>query len=940
MKTARTKNIFRTITSTLNRFFAISAIVALGAGFLGGLEATTPDMKDAADSYMDKYNWYDLDVINYLTFTSEEISLIEKTENVDKIQKAILKDEIFLTQDKKRITARIFGVLEKNQKLEINNFELKEGRFPQNENECLIQALGQFNTNLPSLNQNLEVLENGKTYKSKNLKIVGIVQSPMFFSAELEPSEKGSGFLDLAIYVFPEFFINQNYNHIFLTVKNATKLNTWSEEYKSLIFKVQSKIQNELKPKVDLQIASLNDFKQNLNEIFTEAKNAEISLLNAQENAKKNHSQIIQILKSKNADENLILSLSQISENQKVQSQNQISETKNLSSKISENQVLENQSSEKKIRVNYENSKSQIEKLFTKVQENQNRIFSVETRNQSVGYSSYKDNIEKIASLSKVFPVFFFFIALLVALTTMTRLVEEKRVELGTLKSLGFSGAQLLGQYLLYAFLSCVLGCAFGLILGFKIFPTAVSLSYSMMYTIPLGKMPFRWNIALPVSFIAISVILVATAFACIPETISLPAALMSPKSPKPGKRIFLEKIKFIWNRLSFSQKVTMRNLFRYKKRLWMTLAGVAGCSALLVAGFGLRDSLQDIISIEFNELSLYKVLLLVDDEKTFENDSLVKNFLNDKESVSSWIKVSNENVKISNKNKKLDMQLFVPEDETKLNNFMVLRKRKGHKKILLEEGGIVITEKQSEILGVKTGDFVEIENQEGTKKTVKISGITESYLYSNAYACQKEYENLFGKKANFKLALVLLNPQKNPQINSQINPQKNSQEIISSLMESPNVTYAIWVDSIVKNAHKTISSIDIVVLVVIITSGLLSIIVLYNLANINICERKREIATLLVLGYTEKEAQKYIFREINILSFLGTVAGLFLGGPLHSLVVHATEVNVIMWGRSVHPLSYVYAFCVSLIFTLLVNLMMKKSITKIDMVESLKTKD
>ncbi len=934
MKTARTKNIFRTITSTLNRFFAISAIVALGAGFLGGLEATTPDMKDAADSYMDKYNWYDLDVINYLTFTSEEISLIQENENVDKIQKAILKDEIFLTQDKKRITARMFGVLEKNQKIEVNNFELKEGRFPQNENECLIQAIGQFNTNLPSINQNLEVLENNGTYKSENLKIVGIVQSPMFFSAELEPSTKGSGFLDLAIYVFPEFFINQNYNHIFLTVKNATDLNTWSEEYKNLISKVQLELQNELKPKVDLQISSLNDFKQNLNKIFIEAKNAETSLLNAEKNAQKNHNQILEILKSQNADENLISALSQIDDkiredknfankSAETKIENQIS-----SAKISENKIATNQTSSKKIRVNYESSKSQIEKIFSKVQENQNRIFSVASRSQSVGYSSYKDNIEKIASLSKVFPVFFFFIALLVALTTMTRLVEEKRVEIGTLKSLGFSGFQLLSQYLLYAFLSSVLGCAVGLILGFKIFPTAVSLSYSMMYTIPLGKMPFRWNIALPVSIIAISVILVATAFACIPETISLPAKLMSPKSPKPGKRIFLERIKFIWNRLSFSKKVTMRNLFRYKKRLWMTLAGVAGCSALLVAGFGLRDSLQDIINIEFNELSLYKVLLLVDDEKVFENDSLVKNFLNDKNNVSSWIKLSNENVKISNKNKKLDMQLFVPEDETKLNDFMVLRKRKGHEKIFLKENGIVITEKQSEILGVKVGDFVSIENQEGVIKSAKISAITESYLYSNVYACQKEYENLFGKKPNFKLALLLLNP------------QKNNQETVSSLMESPNVTYAIWVDSILKNAHKTISSIDIVVLVVIITSGLLSIIVLYNLANINICERKREIATLLVLGYTEKEAQKYIFREINILSFLGTLIGLFLGGPLHSLVVHATEVNVIMWGRSVHPLSYVYAFCVSLIFTILVNFMMKKSITKIDMVESLKTKD
>lgn len=920
---ASKKNLYRTIKSSFNRFCAILAIVALGAGFLGGLMATSPDMKNFADSYMDKYKLYDLDLVNLLGFSQEEIQSVEKINDIEDIQKAIVADDVFLTQERKRLTVRLFGILPKDKDLKVNRFELKEGSYPASSDECLVQLVSLYSASAPKVGDYLTVLEgSGENYKSKKVKVSGIVQSPVFFSAELEPSLKGSGSLELALYLYPDFFINDSVNHLYVTIKNARELDTWSDQYKALVENTKEKISSSIENQIFSRLDSISKMTDSLDLAFQKAASADTSLFKSELEAAENHKKIISLLSTSSSSQ---------------KSNSQKSPAQETSQKFPENDIsfLNALEADQKIifspkenRTSYSNVSKSIKNLLENLNSYRQNIFSIQDRSQSTGYSSYKDNIEKIESLAKVFPAFFFFIALLVALTTMTRLVEEKRNEIGTLKSLGFSSLQILSQYIFYAFLSSALGCALGLVIGFKLFPAAVSLSYSMMYTVPLGNRPFIWSIAIPVSLIAICVILFATACACLSECTARPAALLSAKAPLPGKRIFLEYIKPIWKRLSFSRKVTARNMFRYKKRLFMTIAGIAGCSALLVAAFGLRDSLQDIITIQFDDLAVFNVSLMVNDEKAFEKDAIVKNILNDKSTVSSYLKVASENVNVSYKGKTLNMQLYVPEDQSRINNFMNLRTRRGHKNIPLTKDGIVMTEKQCEILGAKAGDYLTIENSDGIKKEVLLSAANECYMYANVYATKELYKNLFGKEPAYKAALV------------NFTKEKNNQQSVSSLMESSSVIYAMWIDSLVASAHKSISAINIVVFVIIITSLLLSIIVLYNLANINICERKREIATLLVLGYSEKEARKYIFREINILSVMGSLLGLLFGGPLHAIVVHATEVNVIMWGRSVHPFSYLAAFLLSLLFTFFVNLIMKKSITKISMVESLKSRD
>lgn len=900
--TARLKNIFRTLKGSLNRFLAISSIVALGAGFLGGLQATSPDMKANADAYMDKYNWFDIDVDNELGFTDSQIEKIQNTAGIKNILQACVTDDVFTDSQLKRHTARVFGFLPENPSdLAMNQFEIVKGHYPQADDECLVQVISVYSSSAPEIGDTLFVSEeNAQSFSSKTVKVAGIVKSPMYFSAELEPSLKGSGFLELACYVKPEFFALGTVNHVYALVDGASSLDTWSDSYKNLVASVKNDIDSELGNEVNSQIDSLLSLANQLPQMSEKARNADSLLQIAANQDLSKHSEVAKIL---NQSETGTLLASLLS---------------------NENTLVENST---RTPVAYSFDADQIHNLEEKVQKYKNKIYSVNDRNQNAGYAGYKDNIEKISSLSKVFPVFFFFIALLVSLTTMTRLIEEKRTELGTLKSLGFSSSSLLLQYLFYAFLFSLLGCAVGLAIGFKIFPAAVNFSYGMLYKIPGNYFPFRWDIAIPVSAIAIGVILIATAAACVSETLANPAALNAPKAPKAGKRILLEKIGFIWKKMSFSWKVTARNMFLYKRRLWMTIIGISGCSALLVAGFGLRDSLQDIISIQFTQLDTYNLTVLLDGEEAFSEDTIIRNFLEDKNTVTDYIKVSSESAVMEKNGKSIAVTYYVPENPSKTSGFVNLRTRKGHHKITLDEEGIVINEKQGELLGIKPGDSLSI-TINGISKEVKVLALAENYLYANIYSNAAVYEKITGTAPEFNSIICHLNP------------DADSEDTVSKLMESPSVTYAMQIDSLLDNAHRTISSINIIVIVIIITSGILSFIVLYNLSNINICERKREIATLLVLGYTEKEARQYIFREINVLSLIGIVAGLFLGGPLHSLVVHATEVNIVMWGRTVHPLSYLFAFAMSVIFTVFVNIIMRKSITDINMVESLKTKD
>jgi putative ABC transport system permease protein len=915
----RLTNSLRNIRNSLNRFLSIAAIVALGTGFLAGLVSTTPDMEDAMDKFMDDCAWYDIDVQNTLGFSDDDVAKIKKAPYVEKVQPAYVTDAILVSKEQVRYTTRIFGYLDspvpqvRNEKkgrrstvlssCGMNNLVLLSGRFPERTDECVVQSPSGYAGTLPQPGETITFLNNASDYSAATLTVTGIVKNPMFISAESEPSLKGSGSVTLAVYVLKSFYTRSSYTDVYVTVKGAASLSTWSASYKELVQKTADELTEVCAPLAAEKIASLKQKMSFVSDEMEKVVEAQNKLAQDEVFRARQSQQVIALLESHGVskDDPLI---------------------KNI--------ALTADSVQKSLPIHHTSLPfvNEFASELSLLEQHGDSVWGVHTRNGNTGYASYQSNIEKIAAMSKVFPVFFYLIAMLVSLTTMTRLVEERRNETGTLKALGFSNWQLLSEYIWYALAATIFGSIVGLSIGFQLFPKVINNAYGMMYALPPVETPFRWNIALVAGSTAVVCILFATIAACLTETTATPAVLMTPKAPSPGKRILLEHIPFIWKRIPFSGKVTARNLFRYKKRLYMTVIGIAGCSALLTAGFGLHDSIYDIVKKQFGAINKYDVSLMMSSESAVQNDETVRTFLNDATTVTSWMQYASENGHIMHGDKSQPLSICVPKNPQTLSSFVSLHGRLSHKMIPFTKDGIIITEKLCEQLGVKSGDTVLLENGEGVKAEVKVLDGAENYVYAYAYLYPQTYQTLFGKTPLYTSALCKLTA------------EKNNDESITRIMSSPSVLYALSTKNLKNNAYKTMSSINIVVIVLILSSGILSMVVLFNLANINICERKREIATLLVLGYNEREARRYIFREIDILSFMGIVFGLFLGVPLHRFVVSTLEVNAAMWGRTIYPLSFICAAGISVCFTFLVNLIMRKTLRRIDMVESMKTTD
>ncbi len=906
VKKTRAKNIFRGIRGSLNRFLSILFIVALGSGFMAGLAATSPDMYATADRYMDEYNWYDLDIKSTLGFSNDDLLAIRAENGIVYAQGARVVDTVLKASDDEAYTSRVFGILDKNGNTVINRARLKEGRMPENDDECVIQPVsGRYFAGNLKIGDELFVSADGA--RSDRLKIVGFVESPMCISLISEPSSVGTGKITLDIYVHTDFFEYDYFTDVFVMLEGAKALDTFGDEYRCLSSDHTEALkqladgrlairETELKNGIETQIEQLEAVRNALNEAGAAGSAlSKDTVTRLKENA---------------------VVISAISQSDPALAK-LLGDTQTAVYDALKSTEPPDESGIKKL-------DDAIAVLREKITEIDGGAWLVRTRDDSAGYSSYDSNVGKVAALSKIFPVFFFMVALLVALTTMTRLVEENRTQIGTLKALGFSNVEILGEYMFYSLLSSALGCILGFSVGFRLFPKAISSAYAMMFTLPEVTTSVRHDIVLWVAPVTVGSILLATLWACWSEFRACPAKLMQPKAPAAGKRIWLEHLPFIWKRLSFTHKVTCRNLFRYKKRFFMTVIGVAGCSALLVTGFGLRDSINDIVNKQFGEIYLYQMNVLTDGEML--SDDLV-NYLDDKEVFDGWLPYSDESGKVMANGKSESANIEVPSDVSDFGSFISLRNRKTKEKLTLSDDGAVLTEKLCETLGVTVGDSVTLQNSDGREAEMKVIGITENYLTSFAYVAPGGYANAFGKSADFRHLLCRVG-------------NAATDAVSEKLLGFDNVLYVNASQSLKDNFADSIKSIDGVIFVLILSAGLLCMVVLYNLTNVNICERRKELATIRVLGFHPGEVSRYIFRETDALSFIGSAAGLFAGIWLHSFVVRTVEVDQVMFGRSIYPLSFVFALAISLLFTFIVDLIMRKQIRSVDMVEAMKSND
>ena len=551
-------------------------------------------------------------------------------------------------------------------------------------------------------------------------------------------------------------------------------------------------------------------------------------------------------------------------------------------------------------------------------------------RDSHQSFVEYEGCANSIDALAKIFPVFFFAVAALVCLTTMTRMVDEQRINIGTLKGLGYKTSQISKKYILYALIACITGSILGLAIGFSVFPTVIFFAYGMMYSIENIVYVFSIPIAIGITSLALIIITLSAYMACRKELKETPAILMRPKAPKSGKRILLERIPFIWNRFSFISKVTVRNIFRYKKRFLMTVLGIAGCTALILTGFGIKDSIEMILTGQYGTLFKYDMSLVTQSDMTDKQIYELRESLSNIDEINKYEFFSYENGDIKVNNNTKEITIVVPENLEKMDKFIHLQDRKTQNPIELNNKGIVLTEKIARDLGVKAGDEIELINSDDKKAKTKVSHITENYISHYAYISPENYTKLFEKDLDFNRVIGILN---NPSV-------KIEDKLSKKLFDIETVDGITFNTASKETFHNTIKNLNYVVLIMIISAGALAFVVLYNLTNVNISERIREIATIKVLGFYDKEVSAYIYRENIILTIIGTVVGLGLGTILHKFIMVTVEIQSMMFGRVIDISSYFIAAVLTIVLSLFVNLAMFYKLRNVKMVESLKSVD
>jgi putative ABC transport system permease protein len=576
-----------------------------------------------------------------------------------------------------------------------------------------------------------------------------------------------------------------------------------------------------------------------------------------------------------------------------------------------------------------EKAKEEIAEQEEKLKELEKPKWYVLKRTETLDYIDFGMNADRIDAVASVFPVFFLAVAVLVSLTTMTRMVDEERSHIGTLKALGYGKMDIASKYLIYAALASIGGSIVGLLIGFRVLPTVIFNAYRIMYIMPEVITQFNFTYAFISSTVAVFATLIAAWVAIRGELKETPALLLRPKTPKPGKRIFLENITFIWSRMKFTHKVTARNIFRYKKRFIMTVLGISGCTALLLTGFGLKDSIISIVGKQFDELYKYQLAIEVKgNDKEGMRD--VIEFINRDNGITDYILINEKSIDIGKGNIEKTVNFIVPENSNKLQDFITLRERKSQKAIPLTDDGVVLSEKMAKLLDVNVGDKIYIKDEDDNKLYVKVTGITENYANHFMYMSRNLYEKVFGKEVDYQRILCKTS-----------STDKEFEDRLSErLLKIDNISSVSFTTGVSDNFNETLGSLNYVIMVIIMAAGALAFVVLYNLTNINIGERYREIATIKVLGFYDNEVANYIYRENFILTIIGTALGLILGIFLHRYVIVTTELEIIMFGREIKPISFVYSAALTLLFSVLVSIAMYYRLKKIDMVASLKSVD
>lgn len=924
MKNALFKDTVREIRHSFGRFISIFAIVALGCGFFAGIKATMPDMKDTAYEYFKDNNLYDIDLKSTVGVKSEDVAAIKEADGVKGASAGYSKD-VYFSYEGKNLVLRAFSFKESKttaDRDDINKLVLAEGRLPENEGECVVEKkistpecfeIGQTLT-LTDPDSDAELTD---SLKHSEYKIVGIAYSPAYIGYERDKTTVGSGSVDSNIYIPESEFKSEYYTDLYVTLDSTEDLEPFSDEYRDEVDRCAKKIEAVFKECVDARLEDIKaDAEADIESAVESADSYEEFLNSDDQTLTALSSQLEAKLAELEGKESLTSSEQQALKDAK--------ETKNradmlLSARAENDTVTLNEMSNEltTARLEIEKAKQELEAMGDAV------IYRFD-RFDSTDYSAYSQDSERVDNVAKVFPVFFILVAALVCLTTMTRMIDEKRTEIGTYKALGYSEPRIAAKYLAYASIAAVAGSTVGVYIGLKTLPVIIFNAYKMLYNLPSVDAKFRWNYYILCLVCSVAVTCFAVLLSLHKELKSQPSQIMRPKSPPIGRRVILERVGFIWNRLGFLSKVTVRNLLRYKKRFLMTLVGVAGCTALIMAGFGVKYSVSAIVDKQFGDVFVYDGIVSAD-TSVLTDEQKIEDSLEGYGEIKSFLPCAIETFDAEANDERQSAYVVSSSELSSLEDFVRLRSSDGGKKLEVSDDGVVITEKLSQLLDVSVGDTITLSRDTQTSE-FKITGIAKNYAMHYVYMTPACYSEGFGSELTYNGAYINLAD------------SADSVSLSEALIESGDYIGVSYLDDTGSNFKDSMSSMDAIVWVLIICAGGLAVIVLYNLANINITERVREIATIKVLGFYDGEVASYIYRENIISTVIGILIGFGAGVILHRFVVYTAEVDLVMFERNLTWWAFALAALLTFVFAFIVNFVLYFKLSRVKMVESLKS--
>lgn len=963
-----TKQSFLSIKKTFKRFLSILAIVLLGVGFFTGIRQTSPNMEESVDEYFKKQNVYDINLMSTWGITKDEINIL-KEKGYD-VEPSYSVDALIRIDDDYVVKVHSY---DPNAKM--NKLSVVEGRLPETNTECVIEK----NKDLGNYKIGDTITIDNDTLKEKTLKIVGFVKSPLYISRERGSTKLLNGKVNFYMYSLITNFDSDYYTESYIKLKNNESI--YSKRYEQLINIEEDKLKEITNKFIETRFNNekndaLKELNDNIDKYNKEKKDTYKKLDDAEAKINKNEKILNSNLtklnnNEKKAKETFKTKKQEIETNKKKINDGITTLKKNIAylesvggdttalkvqlsaletnlKKLNDgyNTLLKQEKSTFKeissARTKINNGKKQMEKArkelennrkkadkefadaYKKIEDAKKEIDELEKPkwyildlDSNVGYYSFSQDSERINKLAKVFPLLFYIVAVLVSLTTMTRMVEEERGELGTLKSLGYNDNQILFKYIIYALLATTIGSVLGVIIGSKTIPSIIYGMYSLMYTLGDFINSFDLTSALLGSLIAIGCILLSTYLAVKKSLKEVPAELLRPKSPAIGKRVLLERIPFIWKHLSFSRKVTIRNVFRYKKRFLMTILGIAGCTGLIITGFGIQDCITNMVPNQYEKIFSYDLEITFNkDSKTLDKDyeeiSKLKEF-------TSTLKVNKEAIDILNKDTNQTVQLIVPFND--YNDFIKIQDRKTKKQYSLKDK-IYVSEKLYKLLNLKENDTLKIK-LDNKEYTTKVGGSTENYIMHYIYMSKDVYNS-----NSYNTMLVKVNNLTND-ARKELSKKLKEYDSVSKL------TYNSLSRTVFDDAMENFGQVSGVLIV---SAGLLAFVVLYNLSSINISERKRELASIKVLGFYDNEVYNYIGRENKILTFIGMLLGCLIGYILTMYIIKTCELDITMFSPKISIYSYIYSLGITLVFTVLVDIATYFSLKHIKMVESLKS--